>query len=391
MDVGNRNKNKPRYFTRLDQIPQLRGKNKQCFPPAHEGYAFRTNDYYLSLINWDDPADPIRKIVIPDERESDAWGALDASNEKRYTRVPGLEHKYPSVALLLVNNVCGSYCRFCFRKRLFMNGNNEVRKDLTEALEYIRRHTEISDVLITGGDPLLLSTRRLADILRRLREIDHVAVIRIGSKMPAFDPFRIINDDKLHATLTRFSSPDKRIYLMCHFNHPRELTPQATECIDIVQKCGVITANQTPILAGINDDPDTFSRLFAACTARGIPPYYVFQCRPTAGNRVFSVPVEKSYRIFETAKLRGSGLAKRARLCMSHETGKIEVVAVTSRHAIFKYHRCADPELCGRVMIYKRNPSAYWFDDYDELVDQYQPANPPDEGITRRLIVSPYN
>ncbi len=294
MEAKEPEKYRPRYITSLDRIPQLGKKECDGLLPACGAYAFRTNEYYISLINWDDPGDPIRKIVIPDIRETDTWGDLDASNEKRYTRIPGLEHKYDSVALLLVNDVCGSYCRFCFRKRLFIDGNDEVRRDVTEAIEYIRDHKEIADVLITGGDPLLLSTRRLGDLLGRLRQIDHIGIIRIGSKLPAFDPFRIINDEKLHEVFRRFSTPEKRIYLMCHFNHPRELTPQATACIDIVQKCGVITVNQTPLLAGINDDPDVLSELFHRCSINGVPLYYVLQCRPTAGNRLFSVPVEKS-------------------------------------------------------------------------------------------------
>ena len=391
MEKKQRGNNKPRYITRLDQIPQLSARECRDLSSVFKKYAFRTNDYYLSLINWDDPADPIRKIVIPNRREAEAWGRLDASNEKRYTRVPGLEHKYSSVALLLVNNVCGSYCRFCFRKRLFQDGNDEVQKDVSRAMDYIRRHREITDVLVTGGDPLLLSTRRLTEVISNLRKIDHVSVIRIGSKLPAFDPFRILNDSSLHRMFRRYSTPDRRIYLMCHFNHPRELTPQAGACIDAVRRCGVSTVNQTPILAGINDNPDTLSELFRKCSAYGVSPYYVFQCRPTAGNRTFAVPLEKSYRLFETAKMRGSGLAKRARLCLSHESGKIEVAALTSKHVIFKYHRSADPDLCGRVMIYRRNPAAYWFDDYEDLIDEYRPACPSVDWMAGRNYLSPFN
>lgn len=381
MSLSKNKKYKPRYITSIDRIPQLRAENRSGLLSAYGPYAFRTNDYYLSLIDWDDPDDPIRKIVIPDIGEIDDWGELDASNEQRYTRVPGLEHKYDSVALLLVNDVCGSYCRFCFRKRLFMKDNDEVHRDVAEAVEYIREHGEITDVLITGGDPLLMSTRRLDELLATLRTIEHVDVIRIGSKLPAFDPYRILNDEALQDTFERHTGPDKRLYLVCHFNHPREMTSQAVACLDAVQKRGVMTVNQTPILAGINDGPEVLTELFRRCSANGVPPYYVFQCRPTAGNRPFAVPVERAYKIFETAKMRGSGLAKRARLCMSHESGKIEVLGLTARHVIFKYHRAADPDLSGRVMIFRRNPAAYWFDDYHELVDEYQLENPYESPI----------
>ena len=131
---------KPKYLTRLNQIPELNEKEKVKLAPVNDKFVFRTNEYYQSLIDWDDPKDPIRRIVVPDVQEMDQWGTLDASNEERYTKAKGLEHKYTSTALLLVNEVCAAYCRFCFRKRLFMNENDEVTKDISEGLEYIRNH-----------------------------------------------------------------------------------------------------------------------------------------------------------------------------------------------------------------------------------------------------------
>jgi len=375
---------RPKYLTRLEQIPQLSDEERRRLRPVQDEFVFRTNEYYNSLIDWDDPNDPIRRLVIPDLRELDGWGRLDASNEASYTRVPGLEHKYDSVALLLVNDVCGAYCRFCFRKRLFMDQNDEVVRDVSAGIAYLREHPEISEVLLTGGDPLLISTRKLGNIIGQLREIDHVEIIRIGSKIPAFNPFRILNDPSLPEMFRRYSRPDRRIYIMAHFNHPRELTPVAIEGLNVLRQAGVIIVNQTPMIAGINDDPDTLSDLFRKCAAAGVPPYYVFQCRPTLGNRVYSVPVERAYEIFETAKMRCSGLAKRARLVMSHETGKIEIAGLTDRHVIFKYHRAADPDLSGRVYIFRRNPRATWFDDYHALVEASDLANPYGSAINER-------
>jgi lysine 2,3-aminomutase len=367
---------KPKYVTNIAHVPQIGENERASLARVTEEFVFRANEYYLSLIDWDDPNDPIRRLVIPDARELDNWGRLDASNEELYTRVPGLEHKYDSVALLLVNDVCGAYCRFCFRKRLFMNENDEVHRDVSPGIDYIRDHTEITDVLLTGGDPLLMSNRQLRNVIGQLREIEHVKVIRIGSKLPAFNPYRFMDDPELLQIFEQYSTPEKRIYVMCHFNHPRELSPEAVRGLSALQSAGVVTVNQTPIIAGVNDNPDTLSELFRRCSAHGVTPYYVFQCRPTLGNRMFALPVEKTYKIFETAKMRGSGLAKRARLCMSHETGKLEILALTAGHIIFKYHRAADPDLCGRVMIFKRNRNAYWFDDYTDLVDEYQLENP---------------
>ena len=204
---------KNKYLTRLDQIPQLSDAEKQDLSEVSEKFVFRTNEYYQSLINWDDPEDPIKRIIMPDVQELDDWGQLDASNEEKYTKVRGLEHKYTSTALLLVNEVCAAYCRFCFRKRLFMNENDEVTKDISEGLQYIRDHKEINNVLLTGGDPLILSTSKLEPILAQLREIDHVKIIRIGTKVPAFNPFRITKDPSLLAAIEKYSTNDKKIYI----------------------------------------------------------------------------------------------------------------------------------------------------------------------------------
>ena len=147
-----------KYITSIDQIPELDAlsdKQRENLRVVEERYAFRTNGYYQSLIDWDDPKDPIRRIVIPSTDELESWGALDASGESLYTKAPGLEHKYADTAVLLVSDVCGALCRFCFRKRLFMEDNQEVTRDVSGGLGYIRKHPEINNVLVTGGDPLL--------------------------------------------------------------------------------------------------------------------------------------------------------------------------------------------------------------------------------------------
>ncbi len=360
---------KPKYITQIDQIAALSEEEKSRLKRVTEKFVFRANEYYLSLIDWNDPDDPIRKLVIPNEGELGEWGDLDASYEADYTVVPGLEHKYRSTALLLVNDVCGAYCRFCFRKRLFMDDNDEVVKDISEGVDYIRSHEEISNVLLTGGDPLIMSTGRLEKIIRQLREIDHVQVIRIGTKMPAFNPMRVTEDPSLLEMFSKYSTFEKRIYIMAHFNHPVELTDVALEGLGLLQKAGAMVVNQTPLIAGINDDPLVLAELFNKLSYIGVPPYYVFQCRPTLGNYDYSVPVEESYEIFEQARENSSGLAKRARLVMSHATGKIEIVGLTDRHVFFKYLRAAVEDDNSRFLIFERDPSALWFDDYKEAIE----------------------
>ena len=368
-------KRNPKYIRTPEKIPQLSQKEKDQLKPVCEKFVMRTNEYYNSLIDWDDPSDPIRKIIIPNRKELKEWGDLDASNEKAYTKVPGLEHKYDYTALLLVNHVCGGFCRFCFRKRIFID-KDEVVSDVSEGLKYIRQHKKITNVLLTGGDPLLLSTNKLTNIISQLREIKHVQIIRIGSKMPAFNPFRIIDDPSLLEMIEKYSTMEKKIYIMAHFNHPRELTEEAIQAMNVLQKAGAITVNQTPLIRGVNDNPVTLSELFRKLTFIGVPPYYVFQCRPTLGNYSYAVRLEKAYEIFEQARMRTSGLGKRARFVMSHHSGKIEVVGKTENYVFMRYHRAADSNEKSKLMVVKSNPVAYWFDDYDEAVDEYTLENP---------------
>ena len=367
---------KPKYITRLEQVPQLNDQERYELQEVVEKFEFRSNDYYQALIDWDDPHDPIRRIVIPSQEELMAWGRLDASDEETYTKVPGLEHKYEFTALLLVNDVCGAYCRFCFRKRLFMDENDEVVRDVSEGIQYIREHPEINNVLLTGGDPMIMSTAKLENIIRPLREIEHVQIIRIGSKMPVFNPYRVINDPSLLEMFERYSLPDRNIYIMAHFNHPRELTKAAIEAMNLLRKAGAVTVNQTPLIKGINEDPDVLAELFNKLSYAGIPPYYLFICRPTLGNKTYAVPIEEAFEIFEKARMQCSGLAKRARLVMSHSTGKIEVIGKTDTQVYMRYHRAANPQEKARFMIFERNPNAYWFDDYDEILEEYSIENP---------------
>lgn len=371
----------PKYITSVDRIERLSEVERNILREVTDRFAFRSNEYYLSLIDWDDPEDPIRKIIIPDTRELENWGELDASNEKNYTVAPGIQHKYRQTALFLAVDVCGSFCRFCFRKRLFMNDVDEIAKDYSAGIRYIQNHPEITNVLITGGDPLILATPRLEGLISEIRKIDHVQIIRIGSKMLAFNPHRILHDPDLPGMIRRYSSPEKRIYIMAHFNHPREITPQAIEALDLLRDAGAIIVNQTPLLRGINSDPQVLAELFRKLSFIGVPPYYVFQCRPTLGNRLFEMPVEEAYEIFEKAKTGCSGLAKRARFVMSHASGKIEVVGKTEGSTFFKYHQAADPLDVGRFMAFRSNPDAYWFDDYTEQIDDYRVSGDEDEDI----------
>jgi len=367
---------RPKYLTKVEQLKNLGKCEIAGLKKVADKFAFRANDYYLSLIDWNDPADPIRRIIIPDLQELDEWGRLDPSDEHTYTVMPGLEHKYNSTALFLVSNVCEGICRYCFRKRVFINPRSICLKDISAAVDYVKEHEEITNVLLTGGDPLALTTSKLENIIRRLRAIEHVEIIRIGTKMPAFNPYRILDDPTLPEMIETYSTRQKKIYLMTHFVHPRELTEPAVEGINLLQKAGAMIANQTPLIRGVNDDPQVLGDLLGKLSFIGAVPYYIFQCRPAIGNRAYPVPIEEGYKIVEHAKALVSGLAKRARFVMSHSTGKIEIAGMTKGRVYFKYHRAAADADSGRFLVVKRNPNAYWLDDYDEVIREYATSLP---------------
>lgn len=352
-----------KYITDLDKIPHLSPEDRGRLKEVASRYAFRITSYYMSLIDWTDPADPLRRIVIPDVEELEEWGALDASAEADNTPIRGVQHKYPHTVLLLCNEVCGAYCRYCFRKRLFMNDNDEVSLDVSEGLAYIAARPAVTNVLLTGGDPLLMSTRRLTTIIEGLRAIPHVQIIRIGSKMPAFLPSRLGDDAELLDLFRRHSTSAQRIYLMAHFDHPRELTAEAIAALDRGRDAGLAIVNQCPVIRGVNDDPEVLAELFRRLSFAGIAPYYLFQGRPTAGNRPFETTIVESYHLFEEAKRRVSGLARRARLVMSHASGKVEIIGVDAEHIYLRYHRAKNPADEGRVMVCVRDDRAQWLDD----------------------------
>jgi len=357
-----------KYVRRLDQVTQLAPEQRDRLGPVEARYVFRANDYYLGLIDWDDPEDPIRQLIIPREEELSEWGTLDASNEESVTVARGVQHKYTDTVLLLCNEVCGAYCRYCFRKRLFMDDNDEVTNDVTEGLRYIADHPEVTNVLLTGGDPLLMSTRRLVEIFDALRAIPHVRIIRLGSKMPAFDPYRVLNNPDLQAAFRTYSTPQQRLYLMAHFDHPRELTDVAIRGVDACIRNGVICVNQCPLIKGINDDPAVLAEMYATLSYIGCTPYYLFQGRPTAGNEPYEIPIVEGWQIFQQALRHGSGLARRARYCMSHETGKVEIMSIDNEHMYLRYHQAKCDNDVGRFFICRRDDNAYWLDQL-EVVD----------------------
>lgn len=376
---------KVKYHKDLAGVSGLNQEERLRLAKVAERFRFRANSYYLNLIDWTDPDDPIRKIVIPSLGELDEFGELDASKEEANYVVEGCQHKYPHTALLLVTEMCGGFCRFCFRKRLFMEDNVEATANVGAGIDYISRTPSISNVLVSGGDPLTMSTRRLTAIIDALMAIPHIRIVRIGTKMPAFDPYRIIDDQRLLESFARYSRWGKRLYIMTHFNVPNELTAPARQAVELLHRCGAVLANQSPILRGINDNPEVLAELMRQLASVGAPAYYFFQCRPTVGNRPFNTSIVHAYRALERAKKKVSGLEKRARMVMSHASGKVAIVGLNRHHIYMRYHRAKQTEDEGRFMAFYRDDHASWLDDlrpvdfndrdggYDHSVENYGP------------------
>jgi len=321
--------------------------------------------YQLSLINKKDPKDPIKKLIVPSSEELNEAGLYDTSGEKSNTKSKGLQHKYQQTAVILATNRCAAYCRFCFRKRLVGLSNNEILERFTATISYIKKHKEINNILITGGDPLVLPTHLINKILRKLSPIKQLDFIRFGSRIPVAFPYRILDDPKLLKTLQKYSKKDRRIYVVTHFNHPNEITKQSIEAVNKLLEAGVVVNNQTVLLKGVNDDPDVLAKLLNSLTGIGVTPYYVFQCRPVKRVKThFQVPFYRGIKIVEDAKKQLNGHGKRFKFCMSHKTGKIEIVGKIGNDIYFKYHQAKNPKNLGKMFKKRLNRTAGWLDDF---------------------------
>lgn len=317
--------------------------------------------YYLSLIDWSDENDPIRRMCIPSLDELDMTGRFDTSGEMMNTKTEGLQHKYSSTALILSTNVCAMYCRHCFRKRAVGISTAEILKNFEYAADYVKNHTEISNVLISGGDSFLMDNKIIERYLNVYSDIEHLDFIRFGTRTPVTFPERITNDEELLDILETYNSK-KQLYIITHFNHPNEITSQSADAVQKLIKRGLIVRNQTVLLRGVNDDGEVLGRLLKQLTAIGAVPYYIFQCRPVSGAGAhFQVPLIDGYRIVEQAKTLQNGIGKSLRYIMSHETGKLEIIGLAESNAmIFKYHQAKEQKDRGRIFQKMLSPTQAW-------------------------------
>ncbi|MBW1847408.1 MAG: KamA family radical SAM protein [Deltaproteobacteria bacterium] len=331
--------------------------------------------YYASLINKNDPNDPIREMIVPSTAELDLSGTYDTSGEKFNTVLTGVQHKYKQTALILSTNRCTAYCRFCFRKRLVGKPSHEIIEQFKEAVKYVSDHEEITNVLISGGDPFILDTKIIKFFLDELADIDHLDFIRFGTRVPVVFPQRIIEDDVLVRMLSEYSEKQRQIFIVTHFNHPNELTAEAKTAVLTLRKAGLVINNQTVLFKGVNSNPETLAELMHKLLRMGINPYYVFQCRPVKRvKKHFQIPLVQAVEIVEKARSYLDGHGKRFRFIMSHKTGKIEIIGIIGDKIYLKYHQAKDPKNMGRFFKRKINPHAGWLDELES--DRKHPQNP---------------
>ena len=348
----------------LKKYIHLTPKEQSKLNKVIQRHPMRISKYYMSLIDRYDPKDPLRKMAVPSLEELDISGSYDTSGEKKSTKMPGLQHKYEQTALILATNRCGTYCRFCFRKRLVGLPNTEIISRLNKAVTYIKKHKEINNVLISGGDPLILPTEIIGEFLEKLVQIDHLDFIRFGSRVPVTFPHRILKDKSLVNVLKKHSHKDRRIYVVTHFNHPREITSKSRDAVDFLIRAGVIVNDQTVLLGGVNDHSETLAELMKKLVSIGVNPYYVFQCRPVKRvKHYFQVPLFRGCHIVDNAKKKLDGHSKRFKYIMAHDAGKIEILGIMGNYIYFKQHQARKPNTIGKTFKRKLNRTAGWLNE----------------------------
>jgi lysine 2,3-aminomutase len=268
-------------------------------------FRFVITPYYASLMDPEDPDCPIRRQVVPSPREAeDESGLADPLDEVLHSPIKNIIRVYPDRIAFCVNNECALYCRFCLRKRMVGEvGGSMQKRELEAGLAWIADHSEIRDVLLTGGDPLIFSDARLEWLLQRLRAIPHVEIIRLGTRLPVTLPYRI--SDALCRILERYHP----IWVNTHFNHPRELTAPAAEACGRLLGAGIPLGNQSVLMRGINDDAEVMKELCEGLVRMRVRPYYCYQAQLLEGTGHFRVPIERGIEIFRALRGRTSGFA----------------------------------------------------------------------------------
>jgi KamA family protein len=329
--------------------------------------------YYLGLVDDSDAEDPIRKLCIPAAEELIVVGAMgettkDPYGDDKHDKGNGILHKYGYTALVVATEYCAMYCRHCFRKRMVGLPNDQTVKNFQEAAKYIAAHPEISNVVVSGGDPFLLPTEVIKAMLSALKGIPHLNYVRVGSRAPVVYPVRFF-DDELIDFLAEFNR-EKALFVPTHFNHPNEITPVAAQAILRLREAGITVNNQAVFLRGVNDDVDTLAGLMNGLLRIGVNPYYLYQCMPVARVRHhFQVPLKEGVDIVDQARRRLDGYAKRFKFIIGHDIGKLEICGRIDDKLILKqiHARQEHPEEASRMLVRQLTDTGGWLDDLPEV------------------------
>lgn len=292
----------------LSRFLNLSDHEKLAINKQGKTLPFAITPYFLSLLDCNDAAQPLRRTMIPVIQEflHCHEESIDPLGEDGHTTIPGLVHRYPDRVLFLASNVCAAYCRYCTRSRMISDrqeGQRNQEGQWDAALEYIRGHQQIRDVLISGGDPLMLIDEKLDYLLSQLRKIRHVEFIRIGTKTPVVLPQRITR------SLIRMFKKHRPLWISIHFTHPDELTPETREACARLADAGIPLGSQTVLLKGVNDNLDTMTHLVHGLLKIRVRPYYLYQCDPIVGSSHFRTPVKSGLDIIKGLRGFTSGYA----------------------------------------------------------------------------------
>jgi len=285
-----------------DQLAETFGFDKETVQKINRTYPIRINPYYLSLIRY--KGDPIYLQCFPDAAElEDISAPEDPLNEDADSPVPSITHRYPDRVLFLVTSQCSMYCRFCTRKRKVGDSAKISMKFIQSGISYIAAHPEVRDVILSGGDPFMLTDYMLEKILAGLRAIPHVEIVRIGTKMPCVLPQRVT--PKLCNMLKKYHP----LYINTHFNHPWEITPESRRACSLLADAGIPLGNQMVLMKGVNDDPQVVKDLMQKLLACRVRPYYIYQADITKGTNHFRTPISVGLDIMDQLRGHTSGLA----------------------------------------------------------------------------------
>ena len=289
---------------KLNKIVNLTEKEKEDIAKVLEKFRMGITPYYAAHMGKDDPRDPIRMQAIPTFAETHRSEAdmLDPLSEDEDSPAPGLTHRYPDRVLFLITDQCSMYCRHCTRRRFAGQSDDEVgMENIDKCIEYIRNTPQVRDVLLSGGDCLLVSDKKLEYIISKLREIPHVEIVRLGSRTPVVLPQRITDD------LVNMLKKYHPIWLNTHFNHPNEFTPESMEALRKLADAGIPLGNQSGLLRGVNDCPHIMRELVHKLVMNRVRPYYIYQCDLSLGIEHFRTPVAKGIEIIESLRGHTSG------------------------------------------------------------------------------------